>query len=179
MTALGISGRACKPPLVVVEGPASDRAPIRAAFQTTRRTPTKHVPPRTFDSLSAAFARAAVRATRGAQAPTTSDAPESPAERTIQGQRRIAYCSRRVPHDKAPDHRRGMSQPRLPSYPDPAATCCAWVRVSTLSVLPLRSSLASSSRRTVDDWVLLQCTGGGYRDPATGTTVALSASTRL
>jgi hypothetical protein len=48
----------CEQLLVVVEGSAGDRAPIHAAFQTTRRTPTKHVPPRTFDSLSAAFAYA-------------------------------------------------------------------------------------------------------------------------
>jgi len=44
--------------LVVVEGSASDRQPIRAAFETTRRTPTKHIAPRTFDSLSAALAHA-------------------------------------------------------------------------------------------------------------------------
>jgi hypothetical protein len=48
----------CEQFLVVVEGSASDRAPIRAAFQTTRRTPTKHIPPHMFDSLSAAFAHA-------------------------------------------------------------------------------------------------------------------------
>jgi hypothetical protein len=48
----------CEQLLVVVEGSASDRAPIRAAFKTTRRTPTKHTPPQTFDSLSAAFAHA-------------------------------------------------------------------------------------------------------------------------
>jgi hypothetical protein len=48
----------CEQLLVVVEGAASDRAPIRAAFKTTRRTPTKHMSPQTFDSLSAAFAHA-------------------------------------------------------------------------------------------------------------------------
>ena len=29
----------------------------------------------------------------------------------------------------------------------------------------------------VNDWVLLECTGGSYRDPATGATVVLSADT--
>ena len=32
---------------------------------------------------------------------------------------------------------------------------------------------------TVNDWVRLECTGGSYRDPATGTTIAPSASTSL
>jgi hypothetical protein len=32
---------------------------------------------------------------------------------------------------------------------------------------------------TVNDWVLLECTGGSYRDPATGTTIVLSAGTSL
>jgi hypothetical protein len=32
---------------------------------------------------------------------------------------------------------------------------------------------------TVNDWVRLECTGGSYRDPATGTTLVLSASTSL
>ena len=32
---------------------------------------------------------------------------------------------------------------------------------------------------SVNDWVLLQCTGGSYRDPATGTTIVRSASTSL
>jgi hypothetical protein len=46
----------CEHLVVVIEGLGSDRALLRAAFETTRRTPTKRTPPRVFDSLSAAFA---------------------------------------------------------------------------------------------------------------------------
>ena len=48
----------CEQLLIVVEGSASDRTPIRAAFQTTRRTAARQTPPRIFDSLSAAFTHA-------------------------------------------------------------------------------------------------------------------------
>jgi len=44
----------CEHLLVVVEGSTSDRAPIRTAFRTTRRS-TKQSRPRTFDMLSTAF----------------------------------------------------------------------------------------------------------------------------
>jgi hypothetical protein len=46
----------CAHLVIVVEGLGSDRALLRAAFETTRQTPTKRTPPRVFDSLSAAFA---------------------------------------------------------------------------------------------------------------------------
>ena len=48
----------CEHLVVVIEGLGSDRALLRAAFETTRRTPAKRTPPRVFDSLSAAFAYA-------------------------------------------------------------------------------------------------------------------------
>ena len=48
----------CERLIVAVEGSNSDRTPIRAAFQTTRRAPTRHTPAQIFDSLSAAFAHA-------------------------------------------------------------------------------------------------------------------------
>jgi hypothetical protein len=48
----------CERLLIVVEGSSSDRRPIRAAFQTTRRTPTKQTPPQIFDALSTAFTHA-------------------------------------------------------------------------------------------------------------------------
>jgi hypothetical protein len=48
----------CEQLLIVVEGSTSDHDPIRAAFKTTRRTPTKQTSPRIFDALSTAFAHA-------------------------------------------------------------------------------------------------------------------------
>jgi len=45
----------CEHLLVVIEGSMMDRAPIRTAFRTTRRTSTKRTPPRTFDVLSTAI----------------------------------------------------------------------------------------------------------------------------
>lgn len=47
----------CEQLLIVVEGSTSDRAPIRAAFQTTRRT-ARQASLHIFDSLSAAFTHA-------------------------------------------------------------------------------------------------------------------------
>jgi hypothetical protein len=48
----------CEELVIVVEGADLDRAPLRNAFVTDRRTATKRTPPRLFESLSAAFAHA-------------------------------------------------------------------------------------------------------------------------
>jgi hypothetical protein len=40
-------------------------------------------------------------------------------------------------------------------------------------------AFAVSPAPTVNDWVRLECTGGSYRDPATGTAVVLSTNTSL
>ena len=46
----------CEHLVVVIEGNALERAPLKAAFDTDRRTASKRTPPRVFDSLSTAFA---------------------------------------------------------------------------------------------------------------------------
>lgn len=48
----------CDELVIVVEGVDIDRAPLRNAFATNRRTVTKQKPPHLFDSLSAAFTHA-------------------------------------------------------------------------------------------------------------------------
>ena len=48
----------CEHLIVVIEGSAPDRALLRNAFKTTRRTPGKHAQLQIFDSLSTAFTHA-------------------------------------------------------------------------------------------------------------------------
>ncbi|MEO7038044.1 MAG: hypothetical protein ABI335_29805 [Polyangiaceae bacterium] len=103
----------CEQLLVVVEGSASDRAQIRAAFQTTRRTPTKHTPPQTFDSLSTAFAYAQPFASHRTTFSSFNDKRCARVSRRVEDSRSItnSVLLASSTHDQAHDRRREVSEP--------------------------------------------------------------------